>query len=184
MRVWYCAQTEPNCEHRARKYLELSGIPAFLPTYLTKDKSRHLKVNLLIRGYIFFSLDDPALWPRLRTISGILKVITNAVAETLDTPWYTMPSQCASVEIERLRKACLNFDEYKRNGANQSKRTQQYITEGCYVRILNGPLADIINPQKPIVEWADEERALIPFLLFGRDHKIEFYIKDLALSEG
>ena len=92
MRAWYCAQTEPNCEYRAKKYLELDGIPAFLPTYLTKDKSRHLKVNLLIRGYIFFSLDDPVLWPRIRTVSGILKVITNITVQFEDTLWYSMPS--------------------------------------------------------------------------------------------
>ena len=179
MRAWYCAQTEPNCEHRARKYLELSGIPAFLPTYLTKDKSRHLKVNLLFRGYVFFSLDDPALWPRIRTITGILKVITHSPVQT-SAPWYAMPSACASTEIETLRKSCLSLDTYDRAGGARSTRTQTYITAGCHVRVLGDhPLADVINAQKPLVEWADEERAMLPFLMFGREHKIEFYIKDL-----
>jgi len=182
MRAWYCAQTEPNCEYRARKYLELSGIPAFLPTYLTKDKSRHLKVNLLFRGYVFFSLDDPMLWPRVRTITGILRVITNSPLETSDTPWYAMPSICASDAIERLRAACLSFDEYRRDGdRSHALRTQQYITAGCFVRALSGPLAEFVNVQKPIVEWADEERAILPLIMFGREHKIEFYQKDLEL---
>jgi len=181
MRAWYCAQTEPNKEHRARKYLELSGIPAFLPTYLTKTKNRHLKVNLLFRGYVFFSLDDPTLWPRVRTITGILRVITHSPVET-SAPWYTMPSPCASTEIETLRKACLSFDEFRRDGSGRIvSRPQSYITAGCHVRILRGPLADL-SVQKPIVEWADEERAMLPLMLFGREHKIEFYTKDLELT--
>lgn len=175
MRTWYCAQTEPNKEHKARKYLEMSGIPAFLPTYLTKDKSRHITVNLLIRGYVFFSLDDPSLWPRLRTITGILKVITTSS----DQLWYAMPCVTASKEIEHLRKLCLSYDEYRRDGGGRQKRTQTVIDAGCHVRVLSGPFAEIINEQKPLVEWADEERALLPFMMFGRECKLEFFIKDL-----
>ncbi len=182
MRTWYCAQTEPNKEYKAKKYLELSGIPAFIPTYLTKDKSRHIRFNLLFRGYVFFSLDDPMLWPRIRTITGILRVITNSPLETLDAPWYAMPSICASDAIEKLRAACLSFDEYRRDGGGRQTRTQSYITAGCHVRILNGPLVDF-SVQKPIVEWADEERARLPILMFGREHTVEFYLKDLALVE-
>lgn len=185
MRAWYCAQTEPNKEYKAKKYLELSGIPAFIPTYLTKDKSRHLRVNLLFRGYVFFSLDDPALWPRLRTITGIVRVITNSPLETSDAPWYAMPSAVASDAIEKLRNACLAMDEFDRKNSTRPSRTISYITAGCFVRILNGPFADdAINQQKPIVEWADEERAILPLLMFGRQHKIEFYIKDLELVEA
>ena len=179
MRAWYCAQTEPNREYKARKYLELNGIPAFIPTYLTKDKSRHLKVNLLFRNYIFFSLDDPALWPRIRTITGILKVITSNPIET-SSPWYAMPSAVASDAIERLRNACLALDEIRRDGGGKSKHVETYITAGCHVRIKDGPLADL-SVQKPIVEWASEERALLVLMMFGRQHKIEFYIKDLEL---
>lgn len=180
MRAWYCAQTEPNCEYRARKYLELSGIPAFLPTFLTKDKSRHLRVNLLIRGYIFFSLDDPMLWPRVRTISGILKVITSATEDN-DTPWYAMPSTVASKAIEELRSACLAMDEFRRDG-KKTARVQTYITEGCHVRILRGPFTEF-SIQKPIVQWANEQRAMLPILMFGREHEVEFYVKDLEKVE-
>jgi hypothetical protein len=178
MRKWYCAQTEPNKEHKARKYLEMSGIPVFLPTYLTKDKSRHLKVNLLIKGYVFFSLDDPALWPRLRTITGILKVITTQS----DQLWYAMPSEAASKEIEHLRGLCLSYDEYKRDGGGMQRRTETYITAGCHVRMSEGsanPFAEWVNIQQPIVEWTDEARACLPIMMFGRENKIEFYLKDL-----
>lgn len=183
MRAWYCAQTEPNCEYRAKKYLELDGIPAFLPTYLTKDKSRHLKVNLLIRGYIFFSLDDPVLWPRIRTVSGILKVITNITVQFEDTLWYSMPSLCGSQAIENLRKLCLSMDEFRRDGGGRTK-TLNYITAGVHVRMRAGtvnPFQDLIDIQKPIVEWADEQRAFLPIMMFGREHQIEFFTKDLEL---
>jgi len=180
MRIWYCAQTEPNKEFKARKYLELSGIPVFLPTYLTKDKSRHLKVNLLFKGYVFFSLDDPARWPTLRTITGILRVITTTPSDQL---WYAMPSTAGSIEIEHLRKMCLSFDEFKRDGSGKEKRAQTYISPGCCVRMVdnsdNHPFAEWVNLQKPIVEWTDDERARLPLMMFGRQHMIEFFIKDL-----
>ena len=144
MRAWYCAQTEPNCEYRAKKYLELDGIPAFLPTYLTKDKSRHLKVNLLIRGYIFFSLDDPVLWPRIRTVSGILKVITNITVQLEDTLWYSMPSLCGSQAIENLRKLCLSMDEFRRDGGGRTK-TLNYLTAGVHVRMRAGTVNQLLQ---------------------------------------
>jgi len=178
VRNWYCAQTEPNKEYKARRYLELAGIPVFLPAYLTKDKSRHIKANLLFKGYVFFSLDDPVLWPRLRTITGILRVITTSS----DQLWYAMPSAVASEEIESLRSHCLSYDEIDRNGTGREKRPQTYITAGCHVRIkgnVDNPFSDFIDLQKPIVEWADEQRACLPIMMFGREHKIEFFMKDL-----
>lgn len=182
MRAWYCAQTEPNKEFRARKYLELSGFPAFLPSYLVKNKSRHVSLKLLFKGYVFFSLDDPCYWPRVRTITGIQRVITFSPEDDkqADTPWYSMPSDVASAAIERLKAACLASSMFQKDG--KETRTEFYITAGCHVRIKNGPLADL-SVQKPLVEWADEDRAKLAIMMFGRKHSIEFFQKDLELIE-
>lgn len=179
MRPWYCAQTEPNKEYHARQNLEQLGIPAFLPTYLVKDVQRHLYPKRLFPNYVFFSLDDPILWPRLKTIEGILRVITNH-PDSKDG--YMMPSNVASEQINRLKALCLSYDEFVRK-PGVKPRVQTYITEGCHVRILNGPFG-AFSVQKPIVQWIEEDRAGLLLALFGKEMKVEFYLKDLEKVEG
>ena len=75
------------------------------------------------------------------------------------------------------------MDEFRRDGGGRTK-TLNYITAGVHVRMRAGtvnPFQDLIDIQKPIVEWADEQRAFLPIMMFGREHQIEFFTKDLEL---
>lgn len=185
MRPWYCARTHYNQEFEARKHIERMGFPVFLPSYLVKYKSSNIRPKLLFRNYIFFSLDDLMDWPRVRHAFGVADVLlyspTDDDASTV--PWYQMPSPAGSKAIESLRALALSYDEIRRTAkVDAPSRPVQIITQGCYVRIDNGPLKDF-SVQKPVVDWADEERAFLVLSIFGRQHRIEFYLKDLSLAE-
>lgn len=185
MRQWYCARTHYNQEFEARKHIERSGHAVFLPSYLVKSGSGNIRTKLLFRNYIFFSLDDPMLWPRIRNTFGIADVLLYSPEEDKDgdIPWYQMPSAIGSAAIETLRALALTYDQIRRKaGEVIPTRPLQIITAGCHVRILRGPLTEF-SIQRPIVEWADDKRALLPFMLFGREFKAEFYLRDLELDE-
>lgn len=172
MRSWYCARTEPNREYEARRNLERKGFTTFLPGYLQKYASKNIRLRLLFRNYIFVSFDDPMRWPDVQHTNGIHQVLLFSQ----DDQEYLQPSNVGSEEIETLRACALTYDDF-----STKRQPQQYITEGCYVRILTGPLKDTESAQRALVEWEDGERAALALMLFNRETRVEFFIKDLEL---
>lgn len=178
-RAWYCASVEPNQERIAQKYLNMVGVPTFLPGYLVKQKPpkrRNIEFKLLFRGYIFFSITDPALWPSVRYTKGVSRVLLRG---DKDTPWYQMPGSVASEDVEQLRTKALSYDEVRRNGG--ARQTMQYIDAGVFVKIKSGPLADEPFAQRALVHWSEGERAQLLLMMFNREVKCEFYHRDLEV---
>lgn len=173
MRPWYCVRAIPQHEIIAKKQLEQQGFATFDPTYLVKLKDRHIAVRRLFGCYFFVSFDEPALWPQVKNTVGVADIITH---QDGNCP-YRMASPISET-IESLRKVALSLDEIKRDGKARISAPMQIITSGCHVRILAGPLQSF-NVQKPIVEWADHERAALLISLFGRQMRVEFFLADL-----
>lgn len=186
MRPWYCVHTQPLQELPVKQQLERQGWPCFAPIYLVKLKNRHIARRLLFRNYVFVSLPDPTYWPRVKNTIGVANVLTH-LADAIDGKGnlqdiqYRMPSSTGSAAIETLRSQALALDEIKRDGGGRPKQSPplQLITAGCYVRILDGMFKDAAQGQRALVDWADHERAALVLQLFGRDARIEFYLKDL-----
>ncbi len=177
MRIWYCARTVPNEEWRAKRHLEQQGMTAFLPLYLKRYGSRNIRPLLLIRNYIFISLSDPGRWPLITRTIGISNLLTFQPDETQSE--YKEPSSLGSEAIEGLRLQALSMDEVRKDGA-VPRPPKLVITLGCHVRILRGPLT-MFNVQEPIVDWSEQDRASLVLAMFGRDHRFEFYHKDLEV---
>lgn len=188
MRPWYCVHTQPLQELPVKHQLERQGWPVFAPIYLVKLKNRHIARRLLFRNYVFVSLPDPAYWPRVRNTIGVAGVLTH-LADAIESKGnlqdiqYRMPSAAGSDAIEQLRSQALALDEIRRDGGGRRPKQsapEQLITAGCYVRILDGMFKDSLQAERALVEWADHERATLILALFGREAKLEFYLKDLA----
>lgn len=178
MRPWYCVQSLPRQETYAAEQLSRQlGITTFQPNFLVKKKDRHITVKSLFNSYFFISTDDEALWPRINNIPGVSKVITYLPKDAE----YARPSAIASEAIECLRALALTYDEIRRGGKRPIP--QQYITEGCYVKVLDGVFRAEAAAQRALVEWADTERAQLTLDMFNRKVKVEFYLRDLQLVD-
>lgn len=177
MRPWYVARTEPNKEFEARRQLERRGFVVFLPTYLKKYQSRNVRLRLLFRNYVFVSFDDPLLWPQVHRAPGVLSMMTHLPDRESE---YLMPSPIQSDAIETLRQQALAIDEVT---GGKSGRPEQYITEGCYVKVISGYLQGEAQTEKCLVQWADHERATLLLNMFNRQCEVQFYQKDLEKVE-
>lgn len=146
----------------------------FLPCYWKKYKSRNVRLRLLFRNYIFFSIPEAKLWPEIAHCTGILSVMTHKY----DDKSYDMPQTIDAEAIETLRAQALGFDEVTGSGAG---RPQFYISPGCHVRIISGPFMNEAGADRALVEWSDENRATLLMSIFNRQTKVQFHLKDLEL---
>lgn len=184
MRLWYCIQSYPKHEIIARQQLERRGFPVFDPTYLVKYGNRHIAHRRLFGRYMFVALENPLQWPEVAHTIGVAEVITGAaIAHDQRKPGDSEYRKALTINrshsIESLREQALSMDEIRRDGKPRAiAPPKAYITAGCCVRILSGPLVPF-SIQNPIVEWADEERAALVLQLFGKDMRVEFYQRDL-----
>ena len=181
MRDWYCARTYPNKEFESKRQLERQGFVTFLPCYLFKTKSHHIRVRFLFKSYIFVALDDPSFWPQVHRTIGIHEMLTYAPEQPKadDQPWYLMPSLIGSAAIADLHIQALSLDEIRKGGIPHPPK--QIISEGCYVRVLSGFFKDEDYAQKALVHWSEADRAGLIMKIFNRDVVVEFYHKDLEM---
>jgi transcription antitermination factor NusG len=181
MREWYCARTHFNAEFVAKRHLEQQGFVSFLPTYLIKDKQRHIRIRFLFKGYIFIALDEVSDWPKAHRTIGVHHLITYSPGqpEADHQPWYLMPSPVGSRAIAELYSQLLSMDEIRKGGPPRPPK--QIISEGCHVKILSGIFKDEEYGRKALVHWSESDRAGLLMRIFNREVVVEFYHKDLEL---
>lgn len=165
--MWICARTQYRSEAEAERHLLRKGITTFLPRYQFRSPGGHTSTRLAFPSYIFAQIADPHEWPRVERTVGVERVLTHAA----QAGEYRLPSTTASEAIEALRLLAL---------ATPSQ-PQSLITAGCYVRVMNGPLAGNPATERALVLWANNERAKLLVSMFQRDTQVEFFVKDLAL---
>lgn len=175
MRPWFCVQTNPRQEELARKSLRLRGVTTFLPMYLHRREDRHTVKRLVFPGYLFVSTTllqwalvtnrDP------KSFLGVKGILSYRPADSE----YRLPQPLASQDIERLREVSL---AYRQAGAQEPDLV---ITAGCYVRVKEGPLAELA--QRALVEWAEADRVSLLVQMFNRAVSVEFYRSDVTRVE-
>lgn len=143
---------------------------------MKREKSGNLKLRLLFRNYIFVALEDRYDYADVQRTIGVDHVLTYYDSKACTY----LPSEIDSNAVNSLRELSLEYDE-----SNGRRKPNQYITSGCYVRIISGPLKDMPGAKKAFVNWADKNRARLLLEMFnGKAKTVEFYQKDLEIVNG
>ena len=156
---WYALYTNSNQEKRVAERLDRQGIEFYLPLYRTVRRRSDRRVTLslpLFPGYLFVHI---SLQDRRR------------VLETPRVAWLvgsgSLPSPLPEEEVSILRRGLtgsVHAEPYK------------YLTEGCRVRIVNGPFEGI---EGILVEHKQSCRVAVSIQAIMRSFVIEVGIGDV-----
>jgi len=121
---WYAAYTCANHERKVASQMEQRGLESFLPLYETvrRWKDRKMRLQLpLFPGYVFVRM---SLRERLRVlqIHGVARLVG----------FGERPVALPQDEIDLLRVGL---------GRGVNAQPHPYLTAGCIVRVIHGPLA-------------------------------------------
>jgi transcription antitermination factor NusG len=155
---WYAAYVCSNHERRVAEHLAQRGLEFFLPLYRTfrKRKQRRVQLSLpLFPGYIFVRL---ALQERRRVLE---------VPRVVSLLGEARPAVLAGDDIERLR-----------NGLSGEVHAEpcRYLTRGCQVRVVNGPLSGY---QGILMRHPKRARVAIAVEAIARSFAVELSQNDL-----
>jgi transcriptional antiterminator RfaH len=153
--VWYVAQTNPNCEERAKLGLRSKGFRAFVPE-LTKwariGKRRERTQRPLFVRYVLVGLaSDNLAFGAIRDTDGVQSLV--GVTGT--------PIPISSAFVNELALAVVSgaFD-------TTIKPRKAGYRPGEKVRIAKGPFAELVGE----IKWADNQRRVeIMFSMLGRE---------------
>lgn len=174
MSVWCCAQTASSRESSVAATLERWGYETFLPAYVVKDRSRHLRVKMLFPGYLLVRLPFPEAWPRIQRAEHVVRVLTHQQTDKT----YVYPATLANAQVELLRAQTSELNELCRAGHSGRRSLAQVITKDCMVRILQGTFAG----KEALCLWTDRERVKLLVAMFGRQVIAEFYRRDVEVA--
>jgi len=163
-------------EDKAAYQLRQQSVEVLNPVFLAKTKDRHIVRKRLFPSYLFFALDDPALWSLVQRTIGIHRVMVYVP----HNQEYARPVELPSLAIDSLRKQLKELDEIR---TLRSAPPMHTIKPGCYVRVKSGVFAGQNFAMRALVEWADRDRIGLVLELFNRRASVEFYYKDVELVE-
>lgn len=154
---WYVLQTKPCLEDQVRMKLEKAAFEVFLPKIksLVRGYKRPIqRVKPLFPSYLFAHLDfeEADVFHKIKYTRGVRKIVGAG-----DIP---LPVADAVVDIIRGRMSDENIIE------------QQFrLKEGDAVRIVHGPLSDLIGILEKPVSAAGRVRVLLS--LIGKKVRME-----------
>jgi transcription antitermination factor NusG len=133
MEKWYAFYTRSRAEKKVYERLQEMDVTAFLPliTYERRWKDRKSKVEEpLFKSYLFAKFDYKFRF-NIFPINGLIKIV-NFKGE---------PAAIPDWQIESLKKIINNKNEFQ---------LEKYIRQGALVKIMDGPLKDVIGTVKEI----------------------------------
>lgn len=170
---WHVAYLKYRNEIKIYELLKSKGIECFLPIRLSKriwsDRVKIIK-EPLFSGYIFVRVSSSEYYEVLFT-DGVLRYVS----------FENKPAVIRDCQIESLKLLMENVNE-------EIEVSTSRICKGCYVKIINGPLKNIIGE---VVETRGKRCLLLRFEPLGYnihvnlgDNKIEILAKDMVWNSA
>ena len=159
---WYAVYTKPRCEQKAADGLSRCAVETFLPKIevIRRRKSRSVRqAEPLFPCYVFARIEvDSERYYAAKWTPGVRKVL--GVGDTL--------SHVPDSVIECIRQ---------RMGARDAIRPQQRFKAGDRVRVLKGPLYDLVGMFKG--EISANGRAKILMDILQNPREVEVHLSEI-----
>lgn len=166
---WYVVQTEPMRETTAFAGLIARRFRAYNPqepkSIRQNYHKRRIVMRSMVKGYVFasFSLDQP--WQRIRSIPGVLRVLT----------WRDQPVSISVNFLDHLRKleAKLAKGRARKRHAIDVKNGDWCQIDGNHV--MNGFIGQVVDV------LANRERITLEVDLLGRQTRVEVSVNQVRV---
>lgn len=190
--VWYCIQTNPQCENKATGELRRAGLKVYLPkrSYEVRDRRNHsepvVRQRPLLIGYLFIRfpphLADQWGTPQFGVVRGCqgVKGYLKAVNDSGEWEPFGIPDQVIAAFMRRQRQREFGRPavvDPKKRLADMRKR----FHKGGMVRVTEGPFATFLAT----LEKLNSDYTLdVSVDIFGRPTKVRLPVEDVEIISG